>query len=315
MKTIAKTILKKTELKNTASMVKCPEAVKNIIKLKSLEDNIKMAGFQSVRYKTNDSGAKLECWKYEKTKAGSGIENFVTLGHYENNQPPNDWFLPLKNKNVEGVGIRLKSGLALREHSNNLVILDGDLRNESDSHDMMEAFKKLGLYKGIELHKRKAQFHACILMSTADINTMTAQGKILIGESFIEVFTAGKFLRLAPNTDYQAKYNNENVDFIDFTDLQTLDLSLLRSLGKENITFNSKSIETRKRKRTVSDIKKKIDVSHYINTFYSDVENLFDNYIKNEIKNNTLDYNQCIDLTNALAYGNLKKYLKTCWNI
>lgn len=195
------------------------------------------------------------------------------------------------------VGIFLKN-TSIRETNKGFFFLDFDLKgtdNISVFDDIVEKLKDLGCWEQVETKRNGNGYHLCLKANPKDITKLESQGKIYRGESsFVEILTAGKFLRLCPNMDYII--DNTEGKYIKFENVKTIKLEDLLSLSCDIGT--DKILKKSIKKRVKNIIKANID-------FMSDYKTVFDdedkNMILNYIASKKMEYDEALKMTCGLG--------------
>lgn len=199
------------------------------------------------------------------------------------------------------VGIFLKNK-NIRKENNGFLFLDFDLK-EGDNigvfNPIIEKLKKLNLWEQVEKKRNGQGYHLALRMKMAEIEKLEYQGKIYCGKkSFVEVLTAGKFLRLCPNKDYiiddieELSINFSKVKYISLAEIISLSQS-----KKDKILLISEFQE----KTEIENIK--IDFNITDTELETEEEKILYSYIKSK----KMEYSEAI----KMAYGlGSKKYLK-----
>jgi hypothetical protein len=260
---------------------------------KRLMQNLIDNGLQPFLYGKDKKGLFNSLYYNEKKATGQTFGNTVgilDIFKYMNfNHPDANVGIFLKNKNI-------------RKENNGFFILDFDLKgNDTISvfNSVIEKLKKLKLWEQVEKKRNGNGYHLALKMKMADIEKMEYQGKIYCGDkSFVEIQTAGKFLRLCPNNDYIID-DIEGLS-INFSKVKYIELSELLSLSqskKDKILLVSEFQE----KKEIEDIN--IDFNIIDAELETEEEQLLYSYIKSK----KMDYDEAL----KMAYGlGSKKYLK-----
>lgn len=206
----------------------------------NLKENLIKNGLQPFPYKeSNKKGYFNKAYFDNKEKTGETATNYNGLfdvdRYFITKAPDAHLGIALKNKN-------------LRDLNNGLVILDFDLKEGDDMSvfkDIVDELGKKGYLNQYEVKNNKKGLHAFVRMSQDDLSKMEFQGKIHRGvNSFVEILTAGKFVRLCPNKDYSVKGNDSNGEHIQFEKVKNITLDELKAFSndeRDRVDFTSKA--------------------------------------------------------------------------
>lgn len=264
---------------------------------KNLIRNLLEAGLQPFPYKsTNKKGYFNNEYYINKEITGQTATNFD--GYFDINK-----FFKVNAKDCS-IGLALKVS-QLRHLNKGFVVLDFDLKGDDDFSVFDSAIKHLkknNLLEQYEIKNNGKGMHVFIRLSDTDIEKIVSQGKIFRGkESFIEVLTAGKFLRLCPNGDYSVSDGAEHINFLK---VPSCDLDLLLQLSTDD---RDRVLKTTTHKHLVELTKLDIDFSKMTDEFETEEENLIYTFIKSQ----KLDYSIATKIASGLGHMKLKKlYLK-----
>jgi hypothetical protein len=254
---------------------------------KSLADNLIKNGLQPFIFRSSNKKGQYNN-KYFKNEK-------LTLGNTREILDYMEFFNITDDSNV---GIFLKN-TKIRDANKGFFFLDFDLKGNDDMSvfdDIVKDLKIYGYWEQVEKKRNGKGYHLCLKTSLKDMELLEAQGKIYRGESsFVEVLTAGKFLRLCPNQDYII--DDTEGKHIIFENVKTIKIDELLSLSKNNNA--DKILKRSSTKKTKHIVKADIDFSKIKNSteFVQPEKTLVCNYILSK----KMEYDEALQMTCGLG--------------
>ncbi|MGL5963766.1 MAG: DEAD/DEAH box helicase family protein [Fusobacteriaceae bacterium] len=265
----------------------------------SLINELLKVGLQPFPYRTSDKkGYFNKAYFLNKEKTNETATNFN--GYFDIEK-----YFHLEQDDC-AIGLALKVG-GIRELNKGYLILDFDLKGDDEFEvfdDILERLNALGLMTQFEEKNNGNGIHVVYRMSEEEMAKLALQGKIHRGNhSFVEVLTAGKFVRLCPNKDYHI---NDGSEHLDLTNVPFIKLDTLLELSANNP--NDKVLKKTTYK-FVNEITK-LDIDFDIvpsNKLPTEDENLIYSFVKSQ----KMDYELASKLASGLGHMKLKDlYLK-----
>ena len=252
-----------------------------------LVENLEKNGLQPFIYRASNKKGYYNNKYFENNKK-------ITLG---NSREILDYRKYFHLEEDSKVGIFLKNA-NIRDFNKGFFFLDFDLKGDDDIkvfNDIIEKLKEMGYWEQVEKKRNGNGFHLCLRAMPETIKNLEAQGKIYRGkESFVEILTAGKFLRLCPNDDYII--DDTEGKFIDFEKVKTISLkeliSLSDNLGTDKILKQSIKSRTKKASRKVMESNLEIQ-----SEFDDEDKNLVYSYIISH----KMEYDEALKMTCGLG--------------
>ena len=194
-------------------------------------------------------------------------------------------------------GIFLKNS-DIREFNKGFFFLDFDLKGQDNItvfDDIVEKLKNMGYWQQVEVKRNKKGYHLCLKAHPKTIEKLEAQGKIYRGEhSFVEILTAGKFLRLCPNSDYII--DDTEGKYINFGEVKTITLEEILSLSNNRGIDKILKQSIKKRAKKASKIILDANVE-----FKSEFDDEDKNLVYSYITSKKLEYDEALKITCGLG--------------